>query len=107
MTVRPPMLSDLEIEILRRAQAGMERPRPPITVGPVRPSGPVIPFAGTGEPSAPAPQVQFGGYGMTVPTTPMMQYAGLRPQTEREEMPQPDPLVLPPPPPPPLLADPF
>tara|TARA_R100000353_G_scaffold79311_3_gene59754 strand:- start:4169 stop:5062 length:894 start_codon:yes stop_codon:yes gene_type:complete len=104
MAVRPPMLSDLEIEILRRAQAEMERPRPPMTVGPVRPPGPVIPFAGAGEPSAPAPQVQFGGYGMTVPTTPMMQYAGLRPQTEREEMPQPDPLVLPPPPPPPTAG---
>ena len=83
MAVRPQMLSDLEIEILRRAQAEMERPRPPITVGPVRPPGPVITFAGAGEPSAPAPQVQFGGYGMTVPTTPMKQYAGLRPQTER------------------------
>ena len=104
MAVRPQMLSDLEIEILRRAQAEMERPRPPITVGPVRPPGPVIPFAGAGEPSAPAPQVQFGGYGMTVPTTPMKQYAGLRPQTEREEMPQPDPLVLPPPPPPPTAG---
>ena len=101
MAVRPQMLSDLEIEILRRAQAGMERPRPPITVGPVRPTGPVIPFAGAGEPSAPAPQTQFGGYGATMPTTPLMQYAGLRPQTEREEMSQPNPLVLPPPPPPP------
>mgnify|MGYP003115853653 CR=1 FL=1 len=96
MTVRPPMLSDLEIEILRRAQAGMERPRPPITVGPVRPSGPVIPFAGAGEPSAPAPQTQFGGYGATMPTTPLMQYAGLNPTKERA--PQPDPIVLPPPP---------
>ena len=90
------MLSDLEIEILKRAQAGMERPRPRITVGPVRPPRPVIPFAGAGEPSAPAPQTQFGGYGMTMPTTPLMQYAGLEPTKKRE--PQPDPIVLPPPP---------
>ena len=103
MAVRPQMLSDLEIEILRRAQAGMERPRPPITVGPVRPTGPVIPFAGAGEPSAPAPQTQFGGYGATMPTTPLMQYAGLNPTKERA--PQPDPIVLPPPPTPgPALA---
>ena len=115
------MLSDLEIEILRRAQAGMERPRPPITVGPVRPPGPVIPFAGAGTSSIATPQTQFGGYGVTMPTTPLMQYAGLSPTKERA--PQPDPIVLPPqpapepepifapepaptPPPPPVVSDP-
>jgi len=117
MAVRPQMLSDLEIEILRRAQAGMERPRPPITVGPVRPPGPVIPFAGAGTSSIAAPQTQFGGYGVAMPTTPLMQYAGLNPSKERA--PQPDPIVLPPqpapepepifapaPPPPPPITDP-
>ena len=102
MAVRPPMLNDLEIEILRRAQAGMGRPRPPITVGPVRPPGPVIPFAGAGTSSIAAPQTQFGGYGATMPTTPMMQYAGLEPTKKRA--PQPNPIVLPPPPPPPTAG---
>ena len=95
----------------------MERPRPPITVGPVRPPGPVIPFAGAGTSSIAAPQTQFGGYGVAMPTTPLMQYAGLNPSKERA--PQPDPIVLPPqpapepepifapaPPPPPPITDP-